>query len=293
MDTSAPVMVGIDGSTASVRAALWAADEAAARDTALDLVYVVDPARVEDLDDAMAQAHHAIHRAWETVTDGDKHVKLESEILQGNPILELAHAARRAALFCVGHKGMKDSAPLPRGSTASSVARIAPSSVAVVRRRHTHRPPRLHRWVAAVLDETHESHDVLQAALDEAELREAPVLALTTWSTSNPRADGTSPSEAAGDIRVKMDRYLEASQSVSADVQVCALPLPDDVTTLLEQSAGIEQLFVIGAHRLDLLDQLTGDTARRALRGTNCSILVVRTASNAALLGAGRRNDGH
>jgi nucleotide-binding universal stress UspA family protein len=292
MDTSAPVMVGIDGSTASVRAALWAADEAAARDTVLDLVYVVDPARVEDLDDAMTQAHHAIHRVWEAITDGDKHVKLESEILQGNPILELAHAARRAALFCVGHKGVKDSAPLPRGSTASSLARIAPTSVAVVRRRHTHRPPRMHRWVAAVLDETHESHDVLQAALDEAELREAPVLALTTWSTSNPHPDGP-PSETAGDIRAKMDRYLEASQNVSADVQVCALPLPDDVTTLLEQSAGIEQLFVIGAHRHDLLDQLTGGKARRALRGTNCSILVVRAASGAALLAAGRRNDDH
>ena len=109
----------------------------------------MDTARVEHLDDALAAARHAIHRAWETIVDSGKHVKLESEILQGNPVLELANAARGCALLCVGHKGAKDSAPMPRGSTANTLARIAPSSVAVVRRQHTHRAPTFHRWVVA------------------------------------------------------------------------------------------------------------------------------------------------
>lgn len=278
MDTSAPVIVGIDGSTASLRAALWAADEAAARDTVLDLMYVVDPARIDDVNQAVAKAHKVIHRATKAITDADKHVKLESEILQGNPILELAHAARRAALLCVGYKGSKDSAPLTRGSTASSLARIAPTSVAVVRRGHTKSPPRLHRWIVAVLDETPESHAVLQVALDEADHRGAPVLALTTWSVGHPHPHEMSASDEAGHIRTRMERYLEDWRHASADVQICALPLPDDVTALLEQTAGIEQLFVISARRHDLVDQLTGDTARRALRGTNCSILVVRAS---------------
>lgn len=273
--SSAPVMVGVDGSTASVRAALWAADEAAARDTPLDLVYVVDPDRVEDLDDAMATARHAIHRARETITESDKHVKLESEILQGNPVLEFAHAARRAVLLCVGHKGAKDSAPLARGSTASSLARISPTSVAVVRRRRTYRAPSFHRWIVAVIDETAKSHAVLQTALDEAALREAPVLALTTWSTTGPHESG---SHAAQSIRAKMDRYLKDSEDDSADVRICALPLPDNVTTVLEHSASIEELFVIGSNRHDLVDELTGRQARKALRGTNCSILVVHSA---------------
>jgi nucleotide-binding universal stress UspA family protein len=280
METPAPVMVGVDGSKASVRAALWAADEAAARDTALHLLYVVDPERVEDLDDAMAVARHAIHRAWETITESDKHVKLESEILQGNPIIELADAARRAVLLCVGHKGTDDSAPMPRGWTASSLARMAPTSVAVVRRRHTHRPPTFHRWVVAVLDASAQSHAVLQTALDEATLREAPVLALTTWSTTLPRQSDTS--EAEGDIRAKMDRYLKDSEDDSADVQVCAVPMPSDLTMLLEQSASIEQLFVIASGRHDLVDQLTGDEARKAMRRTNCSILVVHADPSTA-----------
>ena len=272
MDSPAPVMVGVDGSKAGVRAALWAADEAAARDTTLDLVYVVDPERFDDLDDAMAVARHAIHRAWQAITASDKQVKLESEILQGNPIIELANAAHRAALICVGHKGMDDSAPMARGWTATSLARIAPISVAVIRRRHTHRPPSFHRWVVAVLDESAQSNTVLQTALDEASFREAPVLALTTWSTSTSH-HGAAPE--SGDIRAEMDRYLEESQGGSADVQVCALPMPKNLTTLLEQSASIEQLFVIDSTRTDLVDQLTSADARKAMRKSNCSILVV------------------
>jgi nucleotide-binding universal stress UspA family protein len=272
MDASAPVMVGIDGSTASVRAAVWAADEAAVRDTVLDLIYVVDPAREQDLDDAMAVARHALHRAWEAIAKSDKHVKVESEILQGNPILKLADAAQRAALICLGHKGAKDSAPMSRGSTATSLARMAPTTVAVVRRRHTHRRPSFHRWIVAVLDESAASHAVLQTALDEAVLREAPVLALTTWSTNSGESES---SVKAGSIRAKMDKYLKDAQKHPADVQVCALPMPDDLTNLLEQSASIEQLFVIGSGRHDFVDQLTGARARKAMRGTNCSVLVV------------------
>ena len=279
MEAPDPVMVGIDGSTAGLRAAVWAADEAAARDTALDLLYVIDPTEVEDLDDALATARHAIHRAWETVAARDRHVKLESEILQGNPVTELANAARRATLICVGHKGTKNSAPMERGSTATRLARISPTSVAVVRRRHTHRRPSFHRWVVAVVDETAESHAVLQTALDEAALREAPVLALTTWSTTLSRKP-RSP-EGSGNIGAKIDRYLKEARDNPADVQVCALPLPADLTSLLEQSASIEQLFVIGSNRHDLVDQMTGAQARKTLRGTNCSLLVVHVEPSA------------
>ncbi|WP_173010213.1 universal stress protein [Mycolicibacterium sp. P9-64] len=273
MEASGPVMVGIDGSTASVRAAVWAADEAAARDTAVDLVYVVDSARVEDSDEAMADARNAIHRAWAAVAESDKHVKVESEILEGNPAIELANAARRAALICVGHKGVKDSAPLSRGSTASSLARMAPATVAVVRRRHMHRRPSFHRWIVALLDESSASHAVLRAALDEAALRRAPVLALTTWSTG----DSVEPesSTKAGGIRTEIEQYLRDSRTHPADVQVCALRLPDDLLNLLEQSASIEQLFVVSSRRHDFVDQLTGSRARKAMRGTNCSVLVV------------------
>ena len=141
----------------------------------------------------------------------------------------------------------------------------------------------LHRSTASVraalwaADEAAASHAVLQTALDEAALRDAPVLALTTWSTTHVLETG-----AASDIRSSMDRYLSDSHDDPADLQVCALPLPDDLATMLEQSASVEQLFVIGSNRHDLVDQLTDDRARKALRGTNCSILVVHANPSGA-----------
>jgi nucleotide-binding universal stress UspA family protein len=289
MNASAPVMVGIDGSRASVRAAVWAADEAAARDTALDLICVVDSARAERLDDAMDDARNAIHRAWVAVTNSDKHVKVESEILQGNPAIELANAGRRAALICVGHKGVKDSAPMSRGSTASSLARMAPTSVAVVRRRRMHRRSSFHRWIVAVLDESTASHAVLQTALDEAVLRNAPVLALTTWpSTKFAEFDSSAN---VGGVRAELDKYLTDSRQQPDGIEVCALRLPNELMNLLEQSAGIEQLFVISSARHDLVDQLTGSRARKAMRGKNCSVLVVHDES--AMVKPDARDDEH
>lgn len=272
MKTSDPVKVGVDGSKAGIRAALWAADEAVARDATLDLVYVVDPSQVDDLDDALALAQHEIHRAWTAVRKRNERVTIESEILQGDPVVELATAARHATMLCVGHKGRGNSAPRHRGAVARALIRTSPTSVAVVRRRHS-RPPTFHRWVVVMLDESAESHLVLQAALDEAEIRKAPVLILTAWSSSPP----TSPSGSrATDLRAKMDRYLRDTLEGTADIQVCALPMPRDVTTILEQSAGIDQLLVVGANRADFIDRLDAKEARSALRGTNCSILVVR-----------------
>ena len=51
----APVVVGIDGSKAAVRAALWAADEAVRHETTLLLVHVIGPAS-DDRETSMAEA---------------------------------------------------------------------------------------------------------------------------------------------------------------------------------------------------------------------------------------------
>ena len=48
-------IVGIDGSKAALRAALWAVDEAVSRDTPLRLVHVA-PASGHGLDEALAEA---------------------------------------------------------------------------------------------------------------------------------------------------------------------------------------------------------------------------------------------
>jgi nucleotide-binding universal stress UspA family protein len=266
---SAPVIVGIDGSTAALRAALWAVDEAVSRDTPLRLVHVV-PASVHDPDDAFADAQHILHKAWTEVEATGKPAKIESEILRGDPADALVEASRAAHLVCVGWKGTHDSPRGHRGSTAASVARGAASPVAVVRRRHTHKSSPFHKWIIAVLDESPESHTVVQTAVEEALLRDAPVLALTPGSTTTRDNESTARK---GELKATLARYLTGAKGGNADIQVCALPMPDSILNLFEQSHTIDQLVVVGSNRHELVDELLGSPVRKVLRKSSCSVL--------------------
>jgi nucleotide-binding universal stress UspA family protein len=275
---SAPVIVGIDGSTAALRAALWAVDEAVSRDTSLRLVHVV-PASTHDLDEALAEGRDVLHKAWTEVEATEKLVKIESEIVHGDPAHALVEASRSAQLVCVGWKGTHDSPRGRRGSTAASVARAAASPVAMVRRRHTHKSSPFHKWIIAVLDESPESHTVLQTAIDEALLRDAPVLALTSWSPTARDNDGTA---GKGGLQATLARYLTDAEEDDADIQVCALPMPDSILNLFEQSHTIDQLVIVGSSRHELVDELLGSPVRKVLRKSNCSLLFTGSRADGA-----------
>ena len=266
---SAPVVVGIDGSKVALRAALWAVDEAVSRDTPLRLVHVA-PASGHDLDEALAEARDVLHTAWTEVEATGKPVKIESDIVHGDPGQALVDASHTAQLVCVGWKGTHDSPRGHRGSTAASVARGAASPVAVVRRRHTHKSSRFHRWIIAVLDESPESHTVVQTAVEEALLRDAPVLALTPGSTTTRDNDSTARK---GGLKATLARYLTGAEEGKADIQVCALPMPDSILNLFKQSHTIDQLVVVGSSRHELVDELLGSPVRKVLRKSNCSLL--------------------
>jgi nucleotide-binding universal stress UspA family protein len=281
---SSPVIVGIDGSTAALRAALWAVDEAVSRDTPLRLVHVV-PASGHDLDEALADARDVLHKAWTEVEATGKPVKIESDIVHGDPGQALIEASRAAQLACVGSKGTHDSPRGRRASTAAILARGAASPVAVVRRRHTHMSAPFHKWIIAVLDHSPESHLVLKTAVDEALLRHAPVLALTSSSASTRDSDST---VRTGGLRATLARYLKDAQEKDADIQVCALPMPDSILNVLEQSHTIDQLVIVGSSHPELVDELLSSPVRKVLRKSNCSLLFTGNRAEAA---ADRAND--
>jgi nucleotide-binding universal stress UspA family protein len=113
----------------------------------------------------------------------------------------------------------------------------------------------------------------LQTAMDEALLRNAPVLALTPLTAG---ADGASEGDGGGAVREKLHDYLQEAQDDNAAVQMCALPSPDDMSNLLEQSADIDQLVIVGANNPQLVAEVLGRKARVILRDTNCSLLILR-----------------
>jgi hypothetical protein len=101
------------------------------------------------------------------------------------------------------------------------VAQLARGPVAIVHRRHTHEPLELRKWIVAVLDRSPSSHAVFETAINEARLRRAPVLAVTSWSTSSHEHEEDLD---VNGLAERLQRYLDDTQHEQADVEVCAIP---------------------------------------------------------------------
>src|ERR1700722_10170576 len=176
LTTPPAVVVGVDGSTAALRAALWAVDEAVSRDIALRLVHALHADDSESLDRAdtarSATAESAVRRVIAAVEATDKPVKIEVEITKGPPVGTLVRASRSAAMVCVGAVGSDHFQPDRVGSTATAVATSAQCPVAVIH--GFGHPTRPHPgWVVVEADKSPDNGVVLGAAVDEGRVRNA------------------------------------------------------------------------------------------------------------------------
>ena len=106
-DSPPSVIVGIDGSSAAVGAALWGIDEAVSRDIPLRLIYAIDPREAihRDADSfahRLATAEIAVRCAFMAVEASPEPVKIDIEIVHADPVATLVRASRSAAMLCVG-----------------------------------------------------------------------------------------------------------------------------------------------------------------------------------------------
>ena len=267
----ASIVVGVDGSKAAVRAAIWAVDEAVSRDIPLRLVHVLAPdanARNHPgrLDREYARAEHVAHGAWKAVEATGKPVKIEMEILRGEPVPMLVRASVSAAMICVGWTGRSRSAEL--GSTASALSRSAHCPVVVVRSRASASLGR--QWVIARVDGSPSSAAVLDEAVAEARLRRAPLLALTTG------VDHGDATDSALAVRMRLDRHLAQLSADATDVSMCSLPIGNGVLEYLANNVGLAQLVVVGADNPRVVTELTGPLADSVLHHTGCSVMCIR-----------------
>ncbi|MCV7289311.1 universal stress protein [Mycolicibacterium wolinskyi] len=180
MSTAHAVVVGIDGSQSALDAAIWAVKEAVSRDIPLRLIYAIDPtdngSDHECAARALATAELAIRQAYTAVEATEQPVKIELEVVQDKPIEALFEASRSAAMLCVGATGRDDAARGRIGATAATVAKSAHCPVAVVRT-----PASGAGGILVEFDGRPSSTTALQAGVDEARLRGAPLCVMTTW----------------------------------------------------------------------------------------------------------------
>ena len=270
--TPPAVVVGVDGSRAGVRAAVWAVDEAASRDIALHLLAVTEDTAGTPSDSAAAEAHTALHVAAAAVQATGKPVRVVREALTGSPTLCLLKASRTAAMVCVGALGLRHLGGHRIGSTAAALVASAQCPVAVVRGAEPTDPG----WVVVEVDDTPQSAAVLQSAVAEARLRAAPLRALGGWQSRYTDVhDSHAVSEGNRLVRAQLDRRLSEWRRRYPDLDVKPVAVHGSMLHYLSRHAASIQLVVVGARSAEAVGELLGPAGQAALQDTDCSVLVV------------------
>jgi nucleotide-binding universal stress UspA family protein len=266
--TTPSITVGVDGSRGAVRAALWAIDEAVSRDIPLRLVYAIEPS-------SSAAAESAVRDAASAIEATERPVKVEIEILPGQPIATLLDASRAAAMICVGEVGLKHFDHDRIGTTATALVTAAHCPVAIVRGSE----PAAGSgpgWVVVELDESPDSAAVLQFGVAEARLREAPLRVLSAWQS---RYTDVHDSHAVSDgnrmVRAQLDRRLSHWKHQYPDLDARPVAIHGSVLNFLAKHGDEIQLVVVGARNAAGIEELLGPTGSAALHNTDCSVLVV------------------
>ena len=265
------VVVGVDGSREAIRAARWAVDEVAGTDIPLRLLYVTKAdtsVNAVEARAALVAAEEVVHDAYSAVDEMGKPLKVETEVLHGQPVPALIAASRSTTFLCVGDTGSAQHPDAWLGSTAKELAQLGHCSVAIVRGDRHDAGAIGGGWIVALVDESPDGLDVLELAIHEARHRRAPLRVLTAApSRSNDIRKDRGPVTGDSHLKRCMDSYPE----VEIDTVVLEGSFLD---YLVEQAASIK-LVMVGAARTGDVEQLLGAAGTLALRYSDFSLLVV------------------
>lgn len=278
---SPAVVVGVDGSRSAVSAALWAVDEAVSRDIPFRLVSVIEdnscPTSATVACDRVS-AQTIIRAAQTAVESTDQPVKIEADIIWGDPVHALREQSRSAAMLCLGALGIRRSGGRRIGSTAAAVADSAHCPVAVIRGYDP--PPATPGWIVAEIDDSPDCHGVLDQAVAEALLRNAPLRVLTAWRAGFPDMAGC---QAIADhkrhIRAYQERLLSPYRTRHPELDARGVAVHGSTENYLSRNADSIGLLVIGHRRSAGLAKLLA-LGHSALHGGTCSVLVCPASSS-------------
>ncbi|BCO34982.1 universal stress protein [Mycobacterium heckeshornense] len=264
-----PIVVGIDGSDAAIKAAEWAVEEAVCRNTPLRLVYVIQHRQTrrtsaQPLPPEEEYAEQALRNACAVVEKTDKPIKIDTAVLRDDIGSALIAESANAVMICVGSVGIARVASKIIGSTAVTLAEHAHCPVAIIRSGCDTHPMR-DGYIAMVFDDRSCNDEIVHWALEEARLRKAPVLALGVWRWALFEL----PYE---DLYRRLDDWLRRYPDVLVEVAATR----SNVAKYLEGQIGRVQLVVIGSENAGKVAQLVGPHGPPILAHPDCSVLVVR-----------------
>lgn len=276
------VVVGIDGSTASLNAVRWAAREASAMHAPLRIVHVApyrDPDPVfgaPDLDRDYGE--NALIEAAAAAVEAPDYPIIEPKYIQGNPVSVLRQEASAATMLVIGSVGIGILGSLVLGSTAAELAATAPCRVVVVKSHHLE-----HRSATTVATDTQpvvavltgaedtwlEWDSIVAAATRAARLRDASVVVASSDDIDGPGG--------AGELSSRIDQWQKQVPGVRIDSVSQKGDLPG-LALSLSQAA---QLIVVGPPEHDRSSRLgiIGRTVHVLLHKSDSPVMIVRSNS--------------
>ncbi|MFD4600411.1 universal stress protein [Streptomyces sp. NPDC058464] len=268
------IVVGVDGSVASVRALDWAAAEAVRHGGALRVLYAVP-----DRDEAAPVLAYATSRTRERYPG----LLVESVAVEGGVVHALARESEDAVLTVVGTRGMGTVAGSALGSVSLRLASVAQGPLLVVRGDH---PCDEGRPVLLGLADDSDLQ-AAEYAIQEAERRGVSLRVLHSWSRRHitPELPSLTAVRSPGQERTARESRAEEAVAPYALTHLrdrhpgvvveshAVRTAPAPALLAASQEAAV---VVVGAHRrTGVFGPRLGPVAHTLLHRSHCPLIVV------------------
>lgn len=286
------VVVGVDGSASSIRAARWAAAAARQYGLPLQIVHAAVPPPVNAYP-AMAEYIETLHRA--SIVEGEEHLETAAEAVldsvpdltvvrwqaPGDPVAELSRASAAARIVVVGATGKTGLEGLLVGSTALTLPSRSHCPVVVVRQR-SDGADAVDGAVVVGVSGARLDEPAIAFAFAEADMRGTELIAVHSWSDSLlPDVDRLTGFRGDWNVILERERRLLAESMAGyreryPGVTVRPVVVYDRPSRALLDHARRAQLLVVGTHgRGPITRALLGSTSRAVMKLAPCPVAVV------------------
>ncbi|PXY36499.1 universal stress protein [Prauserella flavalba] len=282
-----PIVVGTDGSEASMDAIRWAAALAARRNRTLRIVHAYTvmqgygtdlPPSPEVYEIFEAEAKRLLSAAEHEAKLAESAVRVETAMPNNDSVPALVAESRSAAMIVLGATGGGGFTGMLLGSTAVAVTSHAECPVTVVRRRENGGAA-VDGPVIVGIDGSPVSEEAVAVAFREASLRGVPLVAVNAWldleyDTGRGYFETGRHEE---DQRRLLAERLAGWQERYPDVTVERVVVLDRPRRQLLERSRTASLVVVGSRgRGGFRGMLLGSTSQALIHHAQCPVLVVR-----------------
>ena len=287
--TRAPVLVLVDDEGCADDAVEWAAAEAAAGGSPLQLLHAFHPPLPADpygllppadAPSARAAAEPVLRDAAARARAVSGEIEVSTRLVPGTAARALLHEARHARMLVLGVRGRSGLPGWLRGAVPGHVAARAPCPVVVIHPAGDRKLGRSAPRVVVGVDGTPSCAAAVAFAFHAARQRGIPLTAVLAWTPDTPadlESVSGAPAMAEADGRRALAQSLRCGQEAFGDVPVVTKVMCADPVRALVAEADGAALVVVGSRgRGHILGTLLGSVSRSVLKYAHCPIAVVR-----------------